>query len=72
MTYELTNEQKSDIVNQHLRSLEYSIYNIELSIMEESARLAPEDSMLDSLNSSLSDLNAKKTVLLNELASLNI
>ena len=72
MTYELTNEQKSDIINQHLKSLEYSIYNIELSIMEEEARFAPENSMLESLSTSLTDLNSKKTVLLNELASLSV
>jgi hypothetical protein len=72
MTYELTNEQKSDIVNQHLRSLEYSIYNIQLSVMEEESRTTPEESMLQSLNASLTDLNAKKTALLNELASINV
>lgn len=72
MTYELTNEQKSDIINQHLRSLEYSIYNIQLSVMEEESRTTPEESMLQSLNSSLTDLNAKKTALLNELASINV
>jgi hypothetical protein len=72
MTYELTNEQKTDIVNQHLRSLEYSIYNIQLSVIEEESRTTPEESMLQSLNASLTDLNAKKTALLNELASINI
>jgi hypothetical protein len=72
MTYELTNEEKADIVNQHLRSLEFSIYNIELSVMEEQSRSTPENSMTEALNASLTDLNAKKTVLLNELASLNI
>jgi len=72
MTYELTNEQRTDIVNQHLRSLEYSIYNIQLSVIEEESRTTPEESMLQSLNSSLTDLNAKKTALLNELASINV
>ena len=71
MTYELTNEEKADIVNQHLRSLEFSIYNIELSVMEEESRITPEESMLQSLNTSLTDLSAKKTMLLNELASIN-
>jgi hypothetical protein len=72
MTYELSNEEKTDIVNQHLRSLEFSIYNIELSVMEEQSKSTPEESMTEALNTNLADLNAKKTVLLNELASLNI
>jgi hypothetical protein len=72
MTYELSNEEKADIVNQHLRSLEFSIYNIELSVMEEQSKSTPEESMTEALNTNLADLNAKKTVLLNELASLNI
>jgi hypothetical protein len=72
MTYELSNEEKADIVNQHLRSLEFSIYNIELSAREEQSKFTPEDSMLEALSANLTDLNAKKTVLLNELASLNV
>jgi hypothetical protein len=72
MTYELSNEEKADIVNQHLRSLEFSIYNIELSVREEQSKSTPEESMIEALSTNLADLNAKKTVLLNELASLNI
>ena len=70
MTYELTTQEKTDIVNQHLRSLEFSIYNLELSVMEEEAKSTPEATILESLNSSLSDLNLKKSALLAELSSL--
>jgi hypothetical protein len=70
MVYELTTQEKTDIVNQHLRTLEFSVYNLELSIMEEEAKSAPEETTLGSLNSSLLDLNSKKSALLAELASL--
>jgi hypothetical protein len=70
MTYELTTQEKTDILNQHLRNLELSIYNLTLSILEEEAKSTPEAAILSSYNSDLSDLNAKKTALLDELASL--
>jgi hypothetical protein len=70
MTYELTTQEKTDILNQHLRNLELSIYNLSLSILEEEAKSTPEAETLSSYNSDLSDLNAKKEVLLDELASL--
>ena len=70
MTYELTTQEKTDILNQHLRNLELSIYNLSLSILEEEAKSTPEAETLSAYNSDLSDLNAKKEVLLDELASL--
>jgi hypothetical protein len=70
MTYELTAQEKTDIINQHLRSLEFSIYNITLSILEEESKSTPDSSILTALNSDLSDFNAKKTALLAELSAL--
>ena len=37
MTYVLTNEEKTAIIEQHLRTLEYSKYNTTISLMEENA-----------------------------------
>lgn len=70
MTYVLTTQEKTDIITQHLRNLELSIYNLELSILEEQSKSTPEAAILASYNSDLSDLNAKKTSLLDELESL--
>ena len=70
MTYELTTQEKTDIVNQHLRSLEFSIYNLNLSILEEESKSTPDETILASLNSNLLDFNAKKTALLAELSAL--
>lgn len=70
MTYELTNEEKANVVSQHIKSLEYSIYNIELSIVEENAVATPNTGNLASLNEQLVPLNAKRSALLAELATL--
>lgn len=66
----LTNEEKSAIVTQHIKNIEYSIYNLEVSIIEEEAVQAPDSNKVSSLNSDIAELNAKKSALTTELASL--
>jgi hypothetical protein len=68
MTYELTNEEKEAVVNQHLRSLEYSKYNVQVSIKVENAVAAPNATTISDLNIQLADINAKLAVLAEELA----
>jgi len=70
MTYELTNEEKSAIVNQHVKNLEYNIYNLQVSLIEENAVSTPDASKISLLNSEISESNAKKTALLAELDDL--
>ncbi|MBM3211112.1 hypothetical protein FJZ33_02765 [Candidatus Poribacteria bacterium] len=70
MTYELTNEEKSAIVNQHVKNLEYNIYNLQVSLIEENAVSTPDASKISSLSSQISESNAKKTALLAELDDL--
>lgn len=70
MTYELTNDEKRNIINQHLRNLNYSKYNIEISLLEENADVAPDQENLDSLNGQLTVINGKIEVLAAELESI--
>jgi hypothetical protein len=70
MTSILTNEEKSAIVNQHIKNVEYSIYNIELSVIAENAVSSPDADKITSLNNQLSDLTAQKTALEAELSAL--
>ena len=70
MTYELTNQEKADIVNQHIKGVEYSLFNLGLSLIEEQAVATPNAENIASLNSQITELNAKKTALLAELADL--
>jgi hypothetical protein len=70
MSYELTNEEKSTIINQHLKNVESNIFNLEISLIEENAVLTPNDTSISSLNAQLAEANAKKTALLAELSEL--
>ena len=70
MTSMLTNEEKAAIVNQHIKNVEYSIYNLELSVLEEGSVASPDAEKTTSLNSQISDLSAQKAALEAELSSL--
>jgi hypothetical protein len=65
----LTYEEKSGIINQHIKNLDYSIFNTEMSLVEEKAIKVSETS--SSLESQLSDLNLKRDALLAELSKLS-
>ena len=67
----LTNEDKLDIVNQHLRSIDYAIYNAELDKLEAEAVENPEAGVIDTLTTRLANLNSKRSVLITEKESLS-
>ena len=67
----LSNEDKIAIINQHKRSVEYSKYGVELSIIEENAVASPNSQNISSLNNELTDLNNKLAALDAEIASLS-
>lgn len=67
----LSNEDKIAIINQHKRSVEYSKYGVELSIIEENAVVSPNSQNISSLNNELTDLNNKLAALDAEIASLS-
>lgn len=70
MTTTLTNEEKMGIAVQHKRNLEYSLYNLELSLIEENAVDSPNTEVVSSLNSQISELSKKITAINNEIAEL--
>jgi hypothetical protein len=70
MTIELSAEEKTTIVEQHLRNLLYSEYNAQLSLIEAQSLSTPNQSTIDSANAQLKDLTSQKTALQAELASL--
>ena len=67
---QLTNEEKVVIVNQHLKNLHYGKFNIEIAIVEQNARLNPDEEALSNLNSELLDSNSRITALEAELDKL--
>lgn len=70
MTYELNNQEKTEVVNQHLKNVEYSLFNLNLSLVEEQAVATPNATNIASINSQITEMTAKKTALLAELADL--
>jgi len=53
MSIVLTNEEKSVIISQHIKNVDYSIYNVELSLIEENAVSSPDADKISSLNDQL-------------------
>lgn len=70
MTYELNNQEKTEVVNQHLKNVEYSLFNLNLSLVEEQAVATPNATNIASINSQITEMTAKKTALLAELTDL--
>ena len=65
MSYNLTNEEKVTIITQHLRSLGFTKYNIEVSILEETS-LNETSTTLDNLRSQLAEVDTKINTLESE------
>ena len=71
MSTTLTNEEKIAIVSQHLKNVEYSLYNLALSLIEENSVSSTDADKISSLNSQIADLNLQKTALTTELSTLS-
>lgn len=66
----LTNAEKREIVDQHIRNVDFAIYNAELDLATAQAVATPDQASIDVINNRITDLNAKRTVLEAEKASL--
>lgn len=67
----LTNEEKAGIVEQHLKSVSYSLYGAQLDLIEAQAISNADSEVINSINLRISDLNAKSNALQEELDSLS-
>lgn len=70
MTTLLSNEEKTGIINQHLKNLHYTRFNIEMSIVEENAKTSPETEALANLDAQIADFDSRITALEEELGKL--
>jgi len=66
----LTNSDKISIINQHKTNLDYAKYNVQMSILEEQAASSPNQTLLDSLNDQVAEIDRKLKALDDEMASL--
>ena len=70
MTIELTNEEKLNIVNQHLKSVDYSIYGLQLDLLEINSTSNPDASQVSNIKTRITAANAKRAALVTERDSL--
>jgi len=72
MTIELTNEEKLSIVNQHIKSVDYNIYGLQLDLLEAQALPELDSVQITSLTNRIAAQNARKSVLVEERDSLTV
>ena len=70
MATTLTKEEKTIIIDQHIKSLDFSIYGLELEVIQYEAGSTVDPEGLARINSNLSTLNAKRDALNAEKSSL--
>jgi hypothetical protein len=70
MTTTLTNEEKLNIVNQHIKSVDYNIYGYDLDLMQANAATDPDNEQISAINARISEANAKRAALVAEKNSL--
>ena len=69
---ELTDYEKANIINRHIKECVIGIFDINLELIAENAVEAPNQTTLDNLNNELERQNARKTALLAEYEKLNL
>jgi hypothetical protein len=70
MTIEITVEEKTGIIDQHIKNLNYNKYNLSLTVLELQSVSTPDQASLDETLLQISDINAKISVLEEEKANL--
>jgi hypothetical protein len=59
----LTNADKLNIVNQHMKSIDFQAYNLELDLIEANAESPVNSETVSTLTGRINVLNAKRTAL---------
>lgn len=67
---ELTNEEKQNIINQHIRNVNVNVYNLQITLMAEEAVESPNQETVSALNEKIQQELRKNQALLAELESL--
>ena len=70
MTIELTNEDKLSIIDQHIRSIDYSLFGAQLDLIEANAVSSPDAALISGINDRVANATSKKSALVSERAKL--
>lgn len=71
MTINLTKDEKAQIINNHIKSLSYTKYNLETDILQENAKSAPVASSITAFQDQIEDIQAQISALNAELTAVN-
>jgi len=66
----LDNDEKTNIVNQHIRAIQFAVYNADLDLIEANAVASPDATLIAEINARKTNLAAKIAALETEKASL--
>lgn len=70
MTTLLTNQEKLNIVNQHIKATDYNLYGHQLDLIQANALSLPDAGQISAINTRIADANAVRTALIAERDSL--
>jgi hypothetical protein len=70
MTTTLTNEEKIGIIDLHLKSIDYSLYGLELDLAEANAVSNSDTDLISSITTRKTAATAKRNVLIAEKETL--
>jgi len=70
MTIQLTKDEKAQIINNHIQSLSYTKYNLEIDILQENAKAAPVASSITAFETQIEDIQGQITALNTELTAV--
>lgn len=68
----LTNQEKIQVVDGHIKNIEISRYNIELMIKYQQESATPDQDKIDGYQESIASCNSQLSVLLAERAALDV
>jgi len=72
MTTTLTNEEKISIIDLHLKSIDYSLYGLELDLAEANAVSNPDTDLVSNITTRKTAATAKRNVLIAEKETLSV
>jgi hypothetical protein len=70
MTTTLSNVEKRSIVDQAIRQIDYSIYSLEIDVLQAEAVSPIEEDLITSCNDRITKFNAKRVALVAELNTI--
>jgi flagellar biosynthesis/type III secretory pathway protein FliH len=68
MTISLTNEEKAQIINSHIKSLAFNKYNLEVDLIAENAKASPNSVVITTTNTAIDEIEDQIAALQSELA----